>query len=222
VTKSVLFWSKLIFAVGVQSPGVLRLAGGRSRCEGRVEMEEEGAWGTVCDDGWDLADADVVCRQLRCGHAVSVHGGAAYGRGNGSILRDEMGCEGHEEHLWECPAALEHDCTHKEDAGVVCSGGLVRARDITSWNGWVRRDLKAHPSSNTLLRTGTPSTRADPIQPNPFHDPCPPHPRTEAPWGCIRLMEDPRGPFCTCPSSSSAWCWQRCSCSLWWPSPLPC
>ncbi|KAM9556971.1 T-cell differentiation antigen CD6 isoform 5-T5 [Guaruba guarouba] len=105
-------------------PGALRLAGGQSRCEGRVEMEEEGAWGTVCDDGWDLADADVVCRQLRCGRAVSVHGGATYGRGNGSILRDEMGCEGHEEHLWECPAALEHDCTHKEDAGVVCSGSL--------------------------------------------------------------------------------------------------
>ncbi|NXD74480.1 CD6 protein, partial [Eolophus roseicapillus] len=99
----------------------LRLAGGRSRCEGRVEMEEAGAWGTVCDDGWDLADADVVCRQLRCGRAVSVHGAAAYGRGNGSILRDEVGCAGHEENLWECPAALEHDCSHKEDAGVVCS-----------------------------------------------------------------------------------------------------
>ncbi|XP_057266604.1 T-cell differentiation antigen CD6 [Pezoporus wallicus] len=101
--------------------GALRLAGGRSRCEGRVELEEEGAWGTVCDDGWDLADADVVCRQLRCGRAVSAHGGAAYGRGNGSILRDEMGCEGHEEHLWQCPAEREHDCSHKEDAAVVCS-----------------------------------------------------------------------------------------------------
>uniref|UniRef100_A0A8V5G0D3 Uncharacterized protein n=1 Tax=Melopsittacus undulatus TaxID=13146 RepID=A0A8V5G0D3_MELUD len=85
-------------------------------------MEEDGAWGTVCDDGWDLTDADVVCRQLRCGRAVSAHGDAAYGRGNGSILRDEMGCEGHEEHLWECPAVREHDCSHKEDAGVVCSG----------------------------------------------------------------------------------------------------
>ncbi|XP_052667942.1 T-cell differentiation antigen CD6 isoform X2 [Harpia harpyja] len=102
-------------------PGTLRLAGGRSRCEGRVEMEQAGAWGTVCDDGWDLADADVVCRQLRCGRAVRVHGGAAFGRGSGPILRDEVGCEGHEEHLWDCPAAPEHDCSHKEDAGVVCS-----------------------------------------------------------------------------------------------------
>ncbi|NWS62358.1 CD6 protein, partial [Chunga burmeisteri] len=99
----------------------LRLAGGQSRCEGRVEMEQEGTWGTVCDDGWDLTDADVVCRQLRCGRAMRVHGDAAFGRGSGPILRDEVGCEGHEEHLWDCPAAPEHDCSHKEDAGVVCS-----------------------------------------------------------------------------------------------------
>ncbi|XP_054057523.1 T-cell differentiation antigen CD6 isoform X2 [Rissa tridactyla] len=102
-------------------PGALRLAGGRSRCEGRVEMEQGGSWGTVCDDAWDMADADVVCRQLGCGRAVRVHAGAAFGRGGGPILRDEVGCQGHEEHLWECPAMTEHDCSHKEDAGVVCS-----------------------------------------------------------------------------------------------------
>ncbi|XP_075281870.1 T-cell differentiation antigen CD6 isoform X2 [Opisthocomus hoazin] len=102
-------------------PSALRLAGGRSRCEGRVEMEQAGAWGTVCDDAWDTADADVVCRQLRCGRAVRAYGDAAFGRGSGPILRDEVGCEGHEEHLWDCPAAPEHDCSHKEDAGVVCS-----------------------------------------------------------------------------------------------------
>ncbi|XP_055669351.1 T-cell differentiation antigen CD6 isoform X3 [Falco peregrinus] len=101
--------------------GMLRLAGGQSRCEGRVEMEQAGAWGTVCDDAWDLADADVVCRQLRCGWAVRTHGGAAFGWGTGPILRDEVRCKGHEEHLWDCPAELEHDCSHKEDAGVVCS-----------------------------------------------------------------------------------------------------
>ncbi|NXR21030.1 CD6 protein, partial [Cinclus mexicanus] len=99
----------------------LRLVGGRSHCEGRVELEQEGTWGTVCDDGWDIPDADVVCRQLQCGHAVRAHGNAAFGRGHGPILRDEVGCEGHEGDLWECPAELEHDCSHKEDAGVVCS-----------------------------------------------------------------------------------------------------
>ncbi|XP_009081600.1 PREDICTED: T-cell differentiation antigen CD6 [Acanthisitta chloris] len=101
--------------------GALHLVGGRSRCEGRVELEQEGTWGTVCDDGWDIPDADVVCRQLQCGYAISANGSATFGRGQGPILLDEVGCKGHEEHLWECAAASEHDCSHKEDAGVVCS-----------------------------------------------------------------------------------------------------
>ncbi|XP_074398256.1 T-cell differentiation antigen CD6 isoform X3 [Zonotrichia albicollis] len=108
--------------VPLPAPRALRLAGGRSRCEGRVELEQEGTWGTVCDDGWDIADADVVCHQLRCGRAVRAPGNAAFGRGHGPILRDDVGCQGHERHLWECPATTtEHDCSHKEDAGVVCS-----------------------------------------------------------------------------------------------------
>ncbi|XP_040416155.1 T-cell differentiation antigen CD6 [Cygnus olor] len=99
----------------------LRLAGGRSRCEGRVELRQAGVWGTVCDDGWDLADAAVVCRQLGCGWALHARGDASFGRGSGPILRDEVSCGGHEQRLWECPATGEHDCHHKEDAGVVCS-----------------------------------------------------------------------------------------------------
>ncbi|NWX93291.1 CD6 protein, partial [Nothoprocta pentlandii] len=99
----------------------LRLAGGKSRCEGRVELEQAGRWGTVCDDGWDVADAGVVCRQLQCGWALRARHGAAFGRGAGLILRDDVGCAGHEDYLWDCPAAREHDCSHKEDAGVVCS-----------------------------------------------------------------------------------------------------
>uniref|UniRef100_A0A8C9FT84 T-cell differentiation antigen CD6 n=2 Tax=Pavo cristatus TaxID=9049 RepID=A0A8C9FT84_PAVCR len=99
----------------------LRLAGGRSRCEGRVELRQAGSWGTVCDDGWDLADAAVVCRQLGCGWALRAPREAAFGRGHGPVLRDEVNCSGHEEQLGECPAALQHDCRHKEDAGVVCS-----------------------------------------------------------------------------------------------------
>ena len=45
-------------------PGDIRLVGGSVADEGRVELCLNNAWGTICDDGFDERDANVICRQL--------------------------------------------------------------------------------------------------------------------------------------------------------------
>ena len=44
--------------------GELRLLGGETTREGRVEICIDQQWGTVCDNVWSNEDAQVVCRQL--------------------------------------------------------------------------------------------------------------------------------------------------------------
>ncbi|XP_078057505.1 scavenger receptor cysteine-rich domain-containing protein DMBT1-like [Mustelus asterias] len=102
----------------------LHLVGGNTNCSGRVEIMFNKRWGTVCDDSWDLVDANVVCRQLGCGSALLAPGGAAFGQGNGTIWLDDVKCTGSESVLFDCPCSSlsPHDCNHKEDASVVCSG----------------------------------------------------------------------------------------------------
>nr|XP_042713105.1 T-cell differentiation antigen CD6 [Chrysemys picta bellii] len=99
----------------------VRLVGGGSCCEGRVEIEVDGVWGTVCDDAWDLDDARVVCQQLKCGWAIQAPVASSFHKGTGPIHLDEVSCAGNESQLWDCPAERSHDCGHKEDASVVCS-----------------------------------------------------------------------------------------------------
>ena len=102
----------------------LRLVDGGGPCAGRVEILDQGSWGTICDDGWDLDDAHVVCRQLGCGEALSAVESAPFGAGSVPIWLDHMYCGRMESHVWRCPSRGwgRHDCRHKQDAGVICSG----------------------------------------------------------------------------------------------------
>ena len=105
------------------APGNLRLRGGHHPYEGRVEIFLNDQWGTICDDGWSIQDAKVTCRQLGfSGSVMAVHGGY-YGTGDGEIWLDEVRCTGQESSLLTCENHMidgQHDCSHDQDAGVVC------------------------------------------------------------------------------------------------------
>ena len=103
--------------------GDVRLVDGGSEYKGRVEVCYRNTWGTVCDDGWDDLNAEVVCRQL--GHITTgarAFGYATFGQGIGPIVLDNVACAGTEENLTSCLQAVlgVSNCRHFEDAGVEC------------------------------------------------------------------------------------------------------
>ena len=109
----------------------VRIIGGDIPGAGRVEVNISGSWSTVCDDGWSLTQADVVCRQLGYTGASNFTTGSTTNAMFGavdveqSIVTGNVGCTGHETTLFSCPGfnpSAQTQCSsdHTEDAGVIC------------------------------------------------------------------------------------------------------
>ncbi len=104
--------------------GSVRLVGGDTTLEGRVEVFLLGHWGTVCDNHWDFLDAIVVCRQLSNLQAVEAPSYAAFAAGSGPSWYSRVDCTGTERNLTECSKSISNTgsaCSHPRDAGAVCS-----------------------------------------------------------------------------------------------------
>uniref|UniRef100_A0AAZ3NN78 Lysyl oxidase homolog n=1 Tax=Oncorhynchus tshawytscha TaxID=74940 RepID=A0AAZ3NN78_ONCTS len=82
----------------------------------------KGEWGTICDDDFSLSNANVLCRQLGFVSATGWTHSAKYGKGQGKIWLDNVQCNGGEKSIDLCKSRGwgNSDCTHDEDAGVVC------------------------------------------------------------------------------------------------------
>ncbi|OCT72903.1 CD5 antigen-like [Xenopus laevis] len=111
-----------LFGLAISDSLNIRLVDGNSSCKGRLEVNRNGIWGTVCNDQWDKKDAKVVCKQLQCGPPKFSYECQPFGEGSGPIWLDEVKCTGNEFSLSECkfnePGV--HDCEHREDVSVLC------------------------------------------------------------------------------------------------------
>ncbi|XP_067469613.1 lysyl oxidase homolog 3B isoform X1 [Thunnus thynnus] len=94
----------------------------RKHNEGRIELFYKGEWGTICDDDFSINNANVLCRQLGFVSATGWTHSAKYGKGQGKIWLDNVLCNGAEKSIEFCKSRGwgNSDCTHDEDAGVVC------------------------------------------------------------------------------------------------------
>ena len=86
----------------------------------------DGQWGTVCDDGFDVDEAQVICRTLGYGMVTSVHPSAHFGQGSDPIWLDDVDYRGDESEITHCAHLRlgSHNCAHSEDVGVVCGVSL--------------------------------------------------------------------------------------------------
>lgn len=103
--------------------GQVRLAGSNFTAEGRVEIYHNNEWGTICDDGWGMEEADVVCHQLGYKKGAQYwYRNAKFEEGQGKIWLDDVVCYGNESALTQCRNIgwNGHNCHHYEDVGVLC------------------------------------------------------------------------------------------------------
>lgn len=105
----------------------VRLVGGTLPSEGRLEVQHNGVWGTVCGNSFTQQDGDVICRMLGFNHsAVSIQYNIT--GGSGPIWLGDLNCQGDEMDLEFCNHAgwNNHTCTHAEDVGLKCRPTDVR------------------------------------------------------------------------------------------------
>ncbi|KAL3319542.1 scavenger receptor cysteine rich domain containing, partial [Cichlidogyrus casuarinus] len=98
------------------------LIDGQNRAEGTVVVSINGKWGTICDDYWDLAGANVVCRSLGYPYALQATTKDFFStNGLHSYVLDNVRCDGNETSIRGCKQwSAGNNCRAREEAGVVC------------------------------------------------------------------------------------------------------
>lgn len=118
-----------------ESRAPVRLLGGPTSREGRLQVRVNGTWGTVCNYGWTRLDAALVCHQL--GLVLNPddwfleRSEIPQAGTNEDILLSNVRCDDDDTDITQCRAERSQDfefsCSHENDVGIRCYE--------TSWAG---------------------------------------------------------------------------------------
>ncbi|KAL4655465.1 scavenger receptor cysteine-rich type 1 protein M130-like [Arapaima gigas] len=122
----------IVDSVNAYDHARIRVINGNSVCSGTVEVYFARQWYAMCDPVWSLKDAQVVCRELGCGLAMTSRHVSPPGSGNRAVLLKAEPCSGHESTLAQCSKfknwqPIQEDiCFPHDIVGVHCSGKLEK------------------------------------------------------------------------------------------------
>ena len=116
-----------------------------------MEIRYDGEWGTICDTGWGIRDAEVACRQLGYSHATDALHNAHFGEGHGPVHIALVRCRGNESELAFCPKLPLSRflyCNHGDDASVRCSGEYISTSPYSCVQAFSSHDLPLDSTCN--------------------------------------------------------------------------
>ncbi|XP_034471844.1 protein bark beetle [Drosophila innubila] len=107
----------------------VRLVGGSGANEGRLQVYLKGRWGTVCDYGWNVLNAALVCHQL--GYSLNpddwrlLRSQLPNAGTTEDVLMANVRCTPHDRDVTKCRAEyeFENSCSHENDVGLRCYEG---------------------------------------------------------------------------------------------------
>ncbi|XP_029923364.1 scavenger receptor cysteine-rich type 1 protein M160-like [Myripristis murdjan] len=152
-------------AVGLtcSEPDDIRLVGGASRCNGTLEIKQQGEWRPVTQrDKWNLKAAAALCRELDCGSVVSAKLKRLSSNRplwtfqspcleSGSILRDCVSTSS-----LSSPLSLEITCSESVrlvNGNSLCSG-RVEVKSDQSWSSVCEADFDQHDAEVVCRELG--------------------------------------------------------------------
>ena len=91
-----------------------------------MEVYHNGEWSAVCDDGWNLDDAHLVCRELGFSKAISTRNHGISIQDVSSICLNNLKCVGTEWTITNCSYKRERiHFFHRYSGGVKCVSGNI-------------------------------------------------------------------------------------------------